>query len=198
MSNVNNEAIYTDRYSYANQQREVKKELGKDDFLHILVTQLQYQDPMQPMEDKEFISQMAQFSALEQMTKIAELQMQSNTMQQYQAFHLVGKSIEGIVDNNVVNGVVSEVHIKNGIAFLKVDNKEVSLENIIRVYQTEVEDKVPVIPPADENIQNPVDEVNQEQVDGINQEVFEDSQDRTADSDDSTLSDNTQNDELNQ
>lgn len=41
--------------------------LGKDAFLQILVTQLQNQDPLSPMEDKDFIAQMAQFSSLEQM-----------------------------------------------------------------------------------------------------------------------------------
>lgn len=46
--------------------------LGKDDFLKILVTQLKYQNPLNPMQDQEFINQMTQFSVLEKVTEISE------------------------------------------------------------------------------------------------------------------------------
>src|SRR5690625_5888226 len=48
-------------------KRQPSTELGKDEFLKILITQLQHQDPLNPMDDRDFISQMATFSSLEQM-----------------------------------------------------------------------------------------------------------------------------------
>lgn len=48
------------------------KELGSDAFLSLLVTQLQHQDPTNPMADAEFISQLATFTQVEKLTEIAE------------------------------------------------------------------------------------------------------------------------------
>ena len=61
--------------------------MGKDDFLKLLVAQLQHQDPMNPSDNNEFMGQMAQFSALEQMTNIS-----ANTGLS-QAIGLLGKTV---------------------------------------------------------------------------------------------------------
>lgn len=75
--------------------------LGKDDFLKLMITKLQYQDPLSPMEDSDFIAQLAQFSTLEQMNNIAEgiatsnkwdfLQMQS--LNNVMASGLIGREV---------------------------------------------------------------------------------------------------------
>ncbi len=49
-----------------------KANLGKDDFLRLLVAQLSNQDPMNPQDSAEFVAQLAQFSSLEQLISIRE------------------------------------------------------------------------------------------------------------------------------
>ena len=54
--------------------------LGKDAFLKLLVTQMQYQDPLDPQDNSEYVAQLAQFSALEQMTNVAKGLEKTNTL----------------------------------------------------------------------------------------------------------------------
>jgi len=80
--------------------------LGKDEFLQLLVTQLQYQDPLEPMSDTEYIAQLAQFSSLEQMQNIADglevsnewdyLQMQS--LNNVLSTNLIGTDVKATYD----------------------------------------------------------------------------------------------------
>jgi len=85
-------------------------ELGKDDFLKILITQLQNQDPTAPLQDKEFIAQMAQFSSLEQVTNMAaSFQRLSGLLASSEAAGVLGKQVEILDGESVVTGVVDKV-----------------------------------------------------------------------------------------
>ena len=93
-----------------NQGRSPQQSLGKDDFLKILITQLKYQDPTSPMEDKEFIAQMAQFSTLEQMTSMAsDFNRLTNLLTGSEANSALGRSVELVDNDRVVQGTVRAV-----------------------------------------------------------------------------------------
>ncbi|TVR03422.1 MAG: flagellar hook assembly protein FlgD [Spirochaetaceae bacterium] len=93
-----------------NEGRPATQTLGKDDFLKLLIAQLQNQDPMSPMEDKEFIAQMAQFSSLEQMTNMAtEFSQLSRTLSAGRALDLLGRTVELEQGDRTVTGRVSEI-----------------------------------------------------------------------------------------
>ena len=61
-----------DNYTSDTGKREIKKTLGKEEFMRLLVTQMQFQDPLKPMENTEFTAQLAQFSSLDQLSGINE------------------------------------------------------------------------------------------------------------------------------
>lgn len=73
-------------------------QLGKQDFLNLLVKQLQYQDPLNPMDDKDFVAQLAQFSSLEQLTNIStgidSLNKSQDRQQMMQAVGFIGKEVK--------------------------------------------------------------------------------------------------------
>lgn len=87
--------------------RKPSQQLGKDDFLKLLITQLSNQDPTNPMEDTQFIAQMAQFSSLEQMTNMNEsFNKMANMLNSSQAANTIGKTVEIDLGDTTSRGVV--------------------------------------------------------------------------------------------
>jgi flagellar basal-body rod modification protein FlgD len=119
------------------------QELGKDDFMKLLVTQLQNQDPFKPMENAEFVAQLAQFSTLEQtqnmsdgLNTLAALQQESMQLQSLaEASTLIGKEVTFYDPNTGENlsGQVESVEVQNGTIFLKIGENHVPLAYVMEV-----------------------------------------------------------------
>lgn len=113
--------------------RKTAKQLGKDDFLQLLITQLTYQDPTAPVKDQQFIAQMAQFSSLEQMQNMASA---VNKMADRQGQALIGKFIVGkdFVSGEQISGVAGAFFFDDaGDSFLKVGGRVVSVNDVVLV-----------------------------------------------------------------
>ncbi len=111
--------------------------LGKDEFFKLLITQLQHQDPLKPMDDKEFIAHMAQFSALEQMMQMNKNMTKMNkTTDLNKVFFFLGKSVK-ILDENqkqIVKCKVKEIDLTNpGMPGLKVNNRIYKMNQVIGI-----------------------------------------------------------------
>lgn len=124
--------------------------LGKDAFLQLLVAQMKYQDPLNPSSDTEWISQLAQFSSLEQMQNL------NTTFSNAQAFGLIGQTVVVTTKSETgatseVQGVVDYVTISNGKTYVSIDDNLYLASEITSVVDTMylAQQKAPVVPKQD-------------------------------------------------
>lgn len=98
--------------------KQVNGNLDKDAFLQLLVTQLRNQDPLSPMEDREFISQMAQFSSLEQMQNLNDTFKETQIIMTDSITHMNNNLVESqmnVVDELIkINEGLSKLNKKLG------------------------------------------------------------------------------------
>jgi flagellar basal-body rod modification protein FlgD len=115
--------------------RKTGGELGKDDFMKLLVAQLRYQDPSSPSDPSAFMAQTAQFTMLEKLTDLADSQQQLVAAQlQFGASNLVGKTVSYTgADGKQATGVVSAVTFTGSNPTLKVGNTDVPLSSVKEV-----------------------------------------------------------------
>lgn len=113
--------------------------LGQDDFLKLMIAELQNQDPSQTTDSTQFVAQLAQFSALEQMTNVAQAVgkldsdltalSQQNLLAQGAA--LLGKQVSGIdAQGHTVQGTVSQVMMQDGNVQLQVGSATLTIAQV--------------------------------------------------------------------
>ena len=133
-----------------NDQLETEREsldghdgLGQDAFFKILITQLQNQDPLNPMEDREFVSQMAEFSSLEKNEKIYSLlEDKLGANQVIEKSNLIGKEITANVEGVEMGGIVDAVKSSDDKVLAVLDigsdnSKEIDINKITQVKNVE-------------------------------------------------------------
>lgn len=123
----------------ASTSRTGTQELGKDDFLKLLVTSLQYQDPSEPMSTSELMSQTTQLSSMEQLSELTQTSSRAFAMQVQQiALSLVGTTVKYLdAQGAVATGRVDSVDFTGTSPALVVNGTRVGLGNIATVAPTD-------------------------------------------------------------
>jgi flagellar basal-body rod modification protein FlgD len=112
--------------------------LGKDDFLRLLVTQLKYQDPMNPTDNQQFMAQMAQFSTVEGINNL------ESTLSSLQGEGLIGKEVTYTTpDGTTVTGTATSIALQDGSYTVHVGADDVDPGKILSVSSA-----VPAAPPT--------------------------------------------------
>ena len=116
--------------------RVPKKEMGKDDFLILLTKQLQNQDPMKPMDNMEFVSQMSSFSTLEQITNMSKnmekFLTKSDEQYKVQAMRLLGTQVTATPADapEGISGIIESVKFVDGSAVYRMAGKDIKSTDI--------------------------------------------------------------------
>ncbi len=114
--------------------RTTSQELGKDDFLKLLLAQLANQDPTNPMENTEFIAQMAQFSSLEQMTNMStEFTKLASMITGSEAVSTLGKTVDIEAGEQTVSGTV-EAAVRGAQPQVKVGGVYYDMAQVKTIY----------------------------------------------------------------
>jgi flagellar basal-body rod modification protein FlgD len=111
-------------------------ELGKDDFLRLLVEQLKNQNPFEPMENTEFLAQLAQFRNLEQLLHLEQVMSTMARMAAVdQGCSLLGKRVQGVTAGGEERkGVVQALRLEGDKVIVCLEEGELYLEEVVNVY----------------------------------------------------------------
>lgn len=109
--------------------------LTSEDFLQLLITQLQNQDPSAPMSNEEMLSQISQMRSLQSDLELSDTLKTTTLGQQLAAStSFIGKTVTGTTDDNTsVSGTVDRVYVAGGVPYLQIGTSNVAISNVSEV-----------------------------------------------------------------
>src|SRR5438552_1257520 len=129
-------AIGTSSSSTPHQLSGKNMALKPEDFIKMMLTQLQNQDPLEPAKNQELLAQMSQIGQLQTSTQLQET-LKGLTLQNQlgSAGNLIGKLVQGTDNNNdTVVGLVNSVRVENNQVFLELDSgKTLPMGNVMAI-----------------------------------------------------------------
>lgn len=105
-----------------------KNTISVEGFLELMVAQLKNQDFNNPVDDTQYMAQMAQFASLQAMQDM------SGFTQSTYAIALVGKQVSAQKDGTLIEGVVTDIQKDNKTFMIQIGNQTVSIEQITGVH----------------------------------------------------------------
>ena len=134
MSSVSSVLTSSSTVASATETALAKSNVSTDQFLQLLVAQLQNQDPLNPMSNEDFLTQLAQFQSLENGLEIAQNTESLLLGQSLSAAStLIGKNVTALQDGTAVSGVVDKVVVVDGDVMLVVGGNQITLDQITEV-----------------------------------------------------------------
>jgi len=109
---------------------------ARDQFLRLMITQLQNQNPLEPTSQEDFLMQLSQFSMLEGIDKLNLSFNQMLKVQELaQGAQLVGRTVQYKTDSGVATGVVQSAGMVNGSLTLTIGGNQIPVDDVISVTQ---------------------------------------------------------------
>lgn len=119
-----------------NTLKSSKKDVTADDFIQMMITQLQNQDPLQPTSNQDLMAQMSQIGQLQSNSQLQDTLKGLAIQNQIGAgANLIGKAVEGVdADQDAVEGTVTSIRVENSQVLLQLHNgKELPLGNVTHI-----------------------------------------------------------------
>ena len=109
--------------------------LSQEEFFDIMIAELTHQDPLEPMDNREFLSQLTQLQSLDVLSRLADgIESLILGQQISSAGALIGRDVSGVTNGGtLVTGTVERVIVEDGVVFLGIGDATLPLANVHEV-----------------------------------------------------------------